>query len=197
MKSAKTWTRPSLADATVPVSVWDVWGCQSVFAKQNRRTDALWGWSLFANWRLERRWLRSKFEMSIHRPVCFILRTPNFELSVHFTWYNCTSHLFRQSKHKAVVHLSSLSTWYSQADPGLGPHTTRAIPRRQAEALHRRCLMGREVHLGAQQPHTRTTWRCSCGRSVGGPRDGWCQDIFRARWMHLKRHQQLGLILVF
>ena len=31
--------------------------------------------------------------------------------------------IFHQSKHKAVVHLSSLSTWYSQADPGLqAPH---------------------------------------------------------------------------
>ena len=61
---------------------------------------------------------------------------------------------FHQSKLKAVTHLSSLSTWYSQADPGLGPHTTGAIPRRQAEALHRRALAGREAHLGANHPHT-------------------------------------------
>ena len=46
-------------------------------------------------------------------------------------------------------------TWYSQADPGLGPHTTDAIiPRRQAEALHRRALAGREAHLGANHPDT-------------------------------------------
>ena len=57
----------------------------------------------------------------------------------------------------AVAHLSSLSTWYSQADPGLGPHTTGAIPRRQAEALHRRSLAGREAHLGANHPHTLTS----------------------------------------
>ena len=61
---------------------------------------------------------------------------------------------FHQSKLKAVAHLSSLSTWYSQADPGLGPHTTGAIPRRQAEALHRRDLAGSEAHLGANHPHT-------------------------------------------
>ena len=51
-------------------------------------------------------------------------------------------------------HLSSLSTCYSQADPGLGPHSTRAIPRRQAEALHRRALAGREAQLGANHPDT-------------------------------------------
>ena len=54
----------------------------------------------------------------------------------------------------AVAHLSSLSTWYSQADPGLGPDSTGAIPRRQAEALHRRALAGREAHLGANHPET-------------------------------------------
>ena len=34
------------------------------------------------------------------------------------------------------------------------PHTTNAIPSRQAEALHRRALAGREAHLGANHPHT-------------------------------------------
>ena len=34
------------------------------------------------------------------------------------------------------------------------PHTTGAIPRRQAEALHRRALAGREAHLGANHPDT-------------------------------------------
>ena len=57
----------------------------------------------------------------------------------------------------AVAHLSSLSTWYSQADPGLGPHTTGAIPRRQAEALYRRALAGSEAHLGANHPETLTS----------------------------------------
>jgi len=34
------------------------------------------------------------------------------------------------------------------------PHTTSAIPRRQAEALHRRALAGQEAHLGANHPDT-------------------------------------------
>ena len=34
------------------------------------------------------------------------------------------------------------------------PHTTGAIPRRQAEALHRRDLAGSEAHLGANHPDT-------------------------------------------
>ena len=32
--------------------------------------------------------------------------------------------------------------------------TSPASPRRQAEALHRRALAGREAHLGANHPHT-------------------------------------------
>ena len=43
---------------------------------------------------------------------------------------------------------------YLASDPGLGPHSTRAIPRRQAEALHRRCLAGSEAQLGANHPET-------------------------------------------
>ena len=34
------------------------------------------------------------------------------------------------------------------------PHTTGAIPSRQAEALHRRALAGSEAHLGANHPDT-------------------------------------------
>ena len=67
----------------------------------------------------------------------------------------------KMSKHlfhlKAVAHFSSLSTWYSQADPGLGPDSTGAIPRCQAEALHRRALAGCEAHLGANHPETLTS----------------------------------------
>ena len=37
------------------------------------------------------------------------------------------------------------------------PHTTGAIPRRQAEALHRRALAGSEAHLGANHPDTLTS----------------------------------------
>ena len=36
----------------------------------------------------------------------------------------------------------------------LGPHTTSAIPKRQAEALYRRALAGSEAHLGANHPDT-------------------------------------------
>ena len=82
-------------------------------------------------------------EMSTRRTLCFILQV-----------LNCTWHLFHQSKLKAVAHLSSLSTWYSQADPGLGPHTTGAIPRCQAEALHRRALAVKEAQFGANHPST-------------------------------------------
>ena len=36
----------------------------------------------------------------------------------------------------------------------MGLHSTRAIPGRQAEALQRRCLAGREALLGANHPDT-------------------------------------------
>ena len=65
--------------------------------------------------------------------------------------------LYLTSFPSVQTHLSSLSTWYSQADPGLGPHTTGAIPRRQAEALYRRDLAGSEAHLGANHPDTLTS----------------------------------------
>ena len=37
------------------------------------------------------------------------------------------------------------------------PHTTGAIPRRQAEALYSRALAGHEAHLGANHPYTLTS----------------------------------------
>ena len=36
----------------------------------------------------------------------------------------------------------------------MGLHSTRAIPGRQAEALQRRALAGREAQLGANHPET-------------------------------------------
>ena len=152
------------------------------FCKKNHRTDAPWGWSLFANGRLERRWRTSK--------LCWNVNSSNlcvwffkFWIMCAFTWYNCTWHLFHQSKLKAVAHLSSLSTWYSQADPGLGPHTTGAIiPRRQAEALHRRALAGRKAHLGANHPDTLTSMSnlALLLRAAGKAGWGWA-EVFRWR----------------
>ena len=168
LKSRHVWTCQNMdmskfskrflqrTDAALQVSVWDVWGCQSVFAKKHR-TDA-------PCMRLEFICKRKIGTTMTH--IQIMLKCQLVELCVlffkfwimcTFTWYNCTWHLFHQSKLKAVAHLSSLSTWYSQADPGLGPHTTGAIPRRQAEALHRRALAGREAHLGANHPHTLTS----------------------------------------
>ena len=67
-------------DAALQVSVWDV--CQSVFAKHHR-TDAPWGWSLFANGRLERRWRTSKSCWNVNSSN-FAFYSSSFELSVHF-----------------------------------------------------------------------------------------------------------------
>ena len=94
-------------------------------------------------------------EMSTRRTLRFILQVLNYLRILHGTIVLDIFFISHQSKLKAVAHLSSLSTWYSQADPGLGPYTTGAIiPRRQAEALHRRALAGREAHLGTNHPNT-------------------------------------------
>ena len=89
-------------DAALQVSLWDVWDCQSVFAK-NHRTEALWGWSLFANGRLERRWRTSKLIMLKCQLVELYILFFKFWIMCAFTWYNCTWHLFHQSKLKAVA----------------------------------------------------------------------------------------------
>ena len=66
-------------DAALQVSVWDV--CQSVLAK-NHRTDAPWGWNLFANGRLERRWRTSKLCWNLNSSN-FAFYSSSFELCVH------------------------------------------------------------------------------------------------------------------
>ena len=68
--------------------------------------------------------------------------------------------IFHQSKHKAVVHLSSLSTWYSQADPGL-------------QAPHHRCHL--ETPGGGPAPPS----SCSKGSTV------WCKSS-----VHADLHEQ-------
>ena len=57
-------------------------------------------------------------EMSTRRTLRFILQVLNYVCI-----YMVQLYLFHQSKLKAVAHLSSLSTWYLQADPALqAPH---------------------------------------------------------------------------
>ena len=92
-------------------------------------------------------------EMSTHRALCFILRTLNFELSEQFTWLQLSLASFHRSKHKAVVHLPSSPHGTRRRIQAWGP-STGAIPRRQAEALHRRALVGREAQLGENHPET-------------------------------------------
>ena len=68
----------------------------------------------FTTGRLERRWLTSKFCWTcqlIDLCVLFFKLWISFELCVHLTWHNCIWYLFHQSKHKAIVHLSSFPTW--------------------------------------------------------------------------------------
>ena len=52
------------------------------FCKKNHRTDAPWGWSLFANGRLERRWRTSKLCWNVNSSN-FAFYSSSFELCVH------------------------------------------------------------------------------------------------------------------
>ena len=52
------------------------------FCKKKHRTDAPWGWSLFANGRLERRWRTSKLCWNVNSSN-FAFYSSSFELCVH------------------------------------------------------------------------------------------------------------------
>ena len=52
------------------------------FCKKKQRTDALWGWSFFANGRLGRRWHTSKLCWNVNSSN-FVFYSSSFELCVH------------------------------------------------------------------------------------------------------------------
>ena len=112
-------------DAALQVSVWDV--CQRLskcFCKksQNRCTLRL---EFICKWKIATTMTHIQIMLKCQLVELRVLFFKFWIMSIMcaFTWYNCTWHLFHQSKLKAVAHLSSLSTWYSQADPGLqAPH---------------------------------------------------------------------------
>ena len=88
------------------------------------RTDAFWGWSSCANGRLERRWHTSKYIQIMLKCQLIELCVLFFKLWIMcaFTWYKIVLDIFfispKESKLKAVAHLSSLSSLHG------------AIPRR-------------------------------------------------------------------
>ena len=120
--------------------------------------------------------------MSTHRPFCvlFFKLWISFELCVHLTWHNCIWHLFHQSKHKAIVHLSSFPTWSHSTHRRIqawGP--TPPTPSSQ-DARRRPCtaeLLQGGKHTSAQIIRPRSppcpTWRTSWGSRRSWMRRGW------------------------
>ena len=121
--------------------------------KKHHRTDAPWGWSLFANGRLERRWRTSK--------LCWNVNSSNFAFYSSSFWIMCAFHhgiivldiFFINPNSRPLPTFLPFPTWYRRI-LAWGP--TPPMPSR--DARRRPCsaelLQGREAHLGANHPHT-------------------------------------------
>ena len=125
--------------------------CNKLVFRVFHRTDALCRWSFFANGRLER---RSEYDshpslnVTAHRPLCFSFQALNFVCIFHGTIV--LDIFFDLSKHKAVVpHFFPFHMVLPSGSRPGAPHHQCHPEKRQAEALHRRALAGREAHLGA------------------------------------------------
>ena len=91
-------------------------------------------------------------EMSTRRTLRFILQV--FELCVHLHGTIVLDIFFINPNSRPLPTFLPFPHGTRRRIQACRPHTTGAIPRRQAEALHRRALAGREAHLGANHPHT-------------------------------------------
>ena len=92
--------------------------------------------------------------MSTHRPLRFIVQVLNY-VCIYMVQLYLTSFSSVQTQGRCPPFFPFHMVLTGGSWPG--PHTTGAIPRRQAEALHRRALAGREAHLGANHPETLTS----------------------------------------
>ena len=91
-------------------------------------------------------------EMSTRRTLCFILQVLNYVCILHGTIV--LDLFFISSDTRPLPTFLPFPHGTCRRIQACRPHTTGAIPRRQAEALHRRALAGREAHLGANHPDT-------------------------------------------
>ena len=166
-------------DAALQVSVWDV--CQRLskcFCKksQNRCTLRL---EFICKWKIATTMTHIQIMLKCQLVELRVLFFKFWIMSIMcaFTWYNCTWHLFHQSKLKAVAHLSSLSTWYSQADPGLQAPHHRCHPETPGggPAPPRSCRerSAPSVRIIRTRWSPWTTWRSSCGSRGSWLRRGW------------------------
>jgi hypothetical protein len=90
-------------------------------------------------------------EMSTRRTLRFILQVLNY-VCIYMVQLYLTSFSSIQTQGRCPPFFPFHMVLAGRSRPA--PHTTGAIPRCQAEALHRRALAGCEAHLGANHPHT-------------------------------------------
>ena len=161
-------------DAALQVSVWDV--CQSVLAK-NHRTDAPWGWNLFANGRLERRWRTSKLCWNLNSSN-FAFYSSSFELCVHLHLHGIIvlDIFFINPNSRPLLTFLPFPHGTRRRIPAWGP--TPPVPSRDA----RRRPSTAELLQGAKRTSVRitqrrsppwTTWWGFCGSRGSWRRRGW------------------------
>ena len=92
-------------------------------------------------------------EMSTRRTLRFIYSS-SFELCVHLHGTIVLDIFFINPNSRPLPTFLPFPHGTHRRIQASRPHATGAIPRRQAEALHRRALAGHEAHLGANHPHT-------------------------------------------
>ena len=89
--------------------------------------------------------------MSTHQPLCSILQSLNHACILHGT---LVLGIFFINPNTRPLFTFLPSPHTHGRVQACRPHTIGPSSRRQAEALHRRCLAGREALLGAQHPDT-------------------------------------------
>ena len=94
-------------------------------------------------------------EMSTRRTLRFILQVLNFVCILHGTIV--LDIFFISPNSRPLPTFLPFPHGTRRQIQACRPHITGAIPRRQAEALHRRDLAGSEAHLGANHPDTLTS----------------------------------------
>ena len=169
--------------------VWDVWGCQSVSAK-NHRTDAPWGWSLFANGRLERRWRTSKLCWNVNSSN-FAFDSSSFELCVHLHGIIVLDIFFINPNSRPLLTFLPFPHGTRRRILAWGP--TPPVPSR--DARWRPCtaeLLQGGKHNSARITQRRfspwTTWLPSCGSRGSLMRPGW--GLPGERWLSWRAFHQ-------
>ena len=145
------------------------------FLQKNHRTDAPWGWSLFANGRLERRWRTSKLCWNVNSSN-FAFDSSSFELCVHLHGIIVLGIFLINPNSRPLPTFLPFPHGTRRRTLAWGP--TPPVPSR--DARRRPCtaeLLQGGTHNSARITQRRfspwTTWLPSCGSRGSWLRRGW------------------------